>query len=302
MKILLVGGFGFIGRRFIRKFHDKYELVVFGKKSSYKDFRTSTNQDHYNIKIEFGDVTDNIIDVIAKQKPDVVLHLAALTGLPKCEENINEAFRINVLGTYNVIKGCSKSNSRLVFISSREVYGESNELPTKEDDELVPNNVYGITKMLGEKLVTLAHKKNHLKNFVILRLTNLYGPEGDNYGAQIIIRGILSGKVEVWGGKQNLNFVYVDDVVDVIEKSISHSESINDIFNVGSNDNLSIDEFIKIVLKQIDRKVEIIQKPMRKTETTKFIPDMTKLHKTLKIEKKFIDMETGLKKTMDWYS
>ena len=202
-----MGAFGFIGRRFCEKSINKYDITLFGKENSFKNKKLKINKN----KIEFGDITSNISQIIGKIKPDTVLHLSALTGLSKCSNNIKNAFHTNVIGTYNVIQGCLKVNAHLIFVSSREVYGETKNEATSETDSLEPKNVYGVTKMIGEEMIINSQKKFGLK-FTILRLTNVYGPGGDNYGAQIIIKNALNGFIDVLGGKQVMNFVYVDDV------------------------------------------------------------------------------------------
>jgi len=298
MKILLVGGLGFIGKRFVKKYHKKYTLIISGKKSGLK--KTQPENQFSDVSIEFADITKNIENVISKHKPHLVIHLAALTGLVKCNNDRNKAFEINVNGTYEVIKSCISNNSRLIFISSREVYGETLGNETRETDSLMPNNVYGVTKMIGEEMIKAAHKKYGLK-YTILRLTNVYGPQGDNYGAQIMIKDALKGNVTILGGTQKINFVYVDDVVEIIDKIIHNPNSISEIYNVGSNDNLTIKKFVDIVLKLIQKNVNIEYKPMRENETNYFIPDIKKIQKDTGI-KDFTSIELGIRKTIDWYS
>lgn len=297
MKILLLGGFGFIGKRFIRKYHDKHEIIIFGKKNNLERFQKE--HQYTNIIIELGDVTEDVESFIAKHKPDIVIHLAALTGLIKCNENKSKAFSINVNGTFNVIKSCITNKAKLVFISSREVYGETIGSKTSENDPLLPHNVYGVTKMIGEEMIRLANKKYGL-DYIILRLTNVYGPEGDNYGAQIIIKDTLKGNVSILGGTQEMNFVYVDDVVEIINSLIHNPKSFNETYNLGSNDNLSIKKFIEIVIKLVQKKVDVKYKPMRKNETNRFVPNIKKIQRYVKI--KFTDIELGIKKTIEWYS
>jgi len=298
MKILLLGGFGFIGNRFVKKYHNEYKLIVFGKENSFK--KTQSENQFSDVIIELGDITKNVERIISKHKPDVVIHLAALTGLVKCNRDQNKAFSINVNGTFEVIKSCIANNSRLIFISSREVYGETLGNETKEIDSLKPNNVYGVTKMIGEEMVKMAHKKYGLK-YTILRLTNVYGPEGDNYGAQIIIKDALKGSVNVLGGEQKINFIFVDDVVSIIDKVIHNPNSMSEIYNVGSRDNLTIIKFVSIVLKIIQKNVNIEYKSMRENETNHFVPDIKKILKEFEI-RDFMKIELGVKKTIDWYS
>jgi len=238
-------------------------------------------------------------EVISKHKPDVVLHLSALTGLTKCNNDPKKAFSINVNGTFNVIQGCLENNSRLIFISSREVYGETLSGKIKETVPVKPNNVYGITKLIGEEMIKMVQKKQNL-SYTILRLTNVYGPEGDGYGAQIIIKNALKGSIDILGGTQRLNYVYVDDVVDLISKIIDSPISVNETFNVGSNDTLTINEFVNKVSVNFDN-VKINYKPMRQNETMNFVPDLDKIQNKLGFMPK-TDIDTGIRKTIEWYS
>ena len=295
---MLVGGFGFIGRRFIKKYSRKYKIIVFGKKSSYQNFLKKNK--YPNISFEIGDVTKNIEKSITKHKPDVVIHMAALTGISKCEHDPKKAFLVNVLGTYNVIKGCLKSNSKLIFISSREVYGDTKTKKVKEDDPLSPQNVYGVTKMLGENLIKLANEM-HGMPFTILRITNVYGPEGDNYGPQVIIKNALKGKINVFGGTQMINFVYVDDVVKIISNTIQHKLSNNHVFNVGSPNTIKLKEFVDLVLHQIKNNVKVKNEKIPKTKYLDVTPDFKKLQDS-PLKTTFKNIKSGIFETIEWYS
>jgi UDP-glucose 4-epimerase len=299
MRVLLVGGLGFIGRRFIRKFSDTYDIVVFATSMDISNYKQLINET--KIKAEQGFVEDqNLVEIITRNKPDVVIHLAALTGLKKCHENPSDAFRINVYGTFNVVSSCMKSQSKLIFISSREVYGETLHNESKEDDPPLPKNVYGITKMLGEILIQKEGSKNNL-DYTILRLTNVYGPEGDQYGAQVIIRDAMkSKKVKLLGGEQRLNFVYVDDVVDIINQVITDKRSSKQVFNVGSTDTLAMQDFVSEVSKVLKTEFEIEHLPMRETETINFKPSLNKLKNVLGFSVK-TSIGEGIQKTIQWY-
>jgi len=296
---MLVGGFGFIGRRFIRKYHKKYELVIFGKKSSYQKFIKKNR--YPDISVEIGDVKQNVSEAISIHKPDVVIHMAALTGITKCNQDPQKAFLVNMLGTFNVIKGCRTNNSKLIFLSSREVYGDTKKNEAKEDDPLMAKNVYGISKKLGEELIKFASRVYGLR-FTILRLTTVYGPEGDDYGSQIIIKDAHKGKVNVWGGNQRLNYIFVDDVVKIIAKTIQEPRSNNEIFNVGSPNNLMLKEFVELVLQQIKNDVKIDYKPMRLDEVMYFTPDIKKLQSSSILINRFKDIKSGIRETIAWYS
>ena len=300
MKVFLIGGLGFIGKRFIRKFADSHQIIVY---ATSQDFQNAKNiLDLGKITIEEGLVEElKLGDIIEKNRPDVVVHLAALTGLVKCHKDQENAFKINVFGTHNVVNACLRASSKLIFISSREVYGETINDSSKEDDPRVPNNVYGLTKKLGEDLVQLAGKKNNL-DYTILRLTNVYGPEGDQYGAEVIIKKAISEKlIPIHGGTQRLNYVYVDDVVDVINLVFDHEKSSKQIFNVGSKDTVTIKEYAKKVVEIFQTDIKLEYKPMRETETSNFEPNLEKLENVLGFTAK-TSLESGIKNTIKWYS
>ena len=298
MKVLLVGGLGFIGKRFIRKFSGIHEIIVYAR---YDDIsKTKEILNMKNVLLEEGAVENKkIIDIIVKHKPDVVIHLAALTGLMKCHDSPEKAFKINVYGTFNVANACSKTHSKLIFISSREVYGNTINDESGEDSPLFPNNTYGMTKMLGEILIKQESERSNF-DYTILRLTNVYGPEGDQYGAQVIIRNAVElQKIQILGGNQTLNYVYVDDVVDCIGLVLSNKKSSRQIFNVGSEDTFSIEQFVDKVIQIIGTEIEIQYGPMRETETSNFKPDLKKIKDYLGFEAK-TSLEIGLKKTIEW--
>ncbi len=158
MKILLNGGLGFIGKRFIEKFSNQHDIVVYARKEDVANTKRSIHLK--NVILEEGNIEDTkILDVVTKHNPQAVVHLAALTGLKKCFDDPENAFKVNVFGTYNALEACSKAGSKFIFISSREVYGETTGEKSSEDDPLLPNNVYGITKKIGEELVQLMAKE-----------------------------------------------------------------------------------------------------------------------------------------------
>jgi len=189
----------------------------------------------------------------------------------------------------------------LIFISSREVYGETIKEESKEDDPMIPKNTYGLTKMLGETLVSQEGFKHDL-DYTILRLTNVYGPEGDQYGAQIMINdAIKHQKIKILGGGQQLNYMYVDDVVDLINLVLDDKRSSRQVFNVGSRDTLKIEEFASEVVKAVGGKVEIEYLPMRDTETINFKPSLNKLKNVLNFSAK-TSIAEGIQKTIQWYN
>lgn len=294
----MTGGTGFIGTNFIQKFYNDFEIIIFSH-SNNKSFH-NFYKDH-NILVESHDVQNNtIIDKIEFYKPEIVIHLANFGNMRQCENNKDNAFNVNVNGTFNVLKACEKINSKIIFSSSREVYGETMNKESLETDLLRPNNVLGMTKMISEDLIKSASGKSNL-DFTILRLTNVFGPYAINSGiARMINYAKQKNKIQIFGGEQSLNLIYIDDVIEII-KLILKNETLsnNEIFNVGSDYNIKVKELAQKITKLFKQNIDIEQIAPRKGETSHFKPNTKKLKDILGFKsKKTIDQ--GLKETFEW--
>ncbi len=299
----MTGGFGFIGKHVIRGISDMQEshnIVVFSDLEAAK-----TNSDfakEYNLKVITGDVrnTSGVIQAFASEMPSVAVHLAALTGVEKCNRDPSLAFSVNVYGSYNVIMGSANAGAKLVFISSREVYGEGTSPRTSEDNPFAPNNLYGITKALGERLIQWANLKLGLK-FSVLRLTNVYGPGGQQYNVQAMIRNAFQdAAIPLLGGAQLMNLVYVGDVATAIVRCLTDTTTTNETFNIGSDQDLPVSEILDELISELEIPVVVHRMPMRKGETLNFRPDLAKMKEYFGDLPK-TQLREGLRKTIAWY-
>ncbi len=303
MNVLMTGGFGFIGKhviRVIRDLNESHSVTVF---SDPQAAQTNANfAKEYDLKVITGDVRSatGVMEAFASEPPGVAVHLAALTGVEKCHRDPSLAFSVNVYGSYNVIMGSAIAGAKLVFISSREVYGEGVLPRTSEDSPLAPNNLYGVTKELGERMVKWGHLKFGLR-YSVLRLTNVYGPEGEQYNIQAMIRSAFQdGEIPLRGGAQLMNLVYVGDVAAAIARCLTDSRTTNETFNIGSDQDLPVREILDELISELQMPVAIRGKPMRKGETLNFHPDLAKM-------KEYFDdlpktqLKEGLRKTIAWY-
>jgi nucleoside-diphosphate-sugar epimerase len=295
----MVGGFGFIGKHVIEAISQSHSITVFSDPIAVDENRAYSKQS--GLRVITGDVTDAaaIKRAFAFGRPDAVIHLAALTGLKKCNENPFLAFSTNVFGTFNVVMESIAARSKLIFISSREVYGEGSAGRTAEDTQLAPNNVYGTTKMLAERLVTWANSKFDLR-YTILRLTNVYGPGGQQYNVQAMIKSAMEhGIIPIFGGAQYMNLVYVSDVAEVIRKCLTEART-DGIFNIGSEEDMTVNEIIEKLISQLGLDVTIQNMPMRIGETLNFRPDLKKMKRAFP-SFPGTSIKEGLQKTISWY-
>lgn len=156
MKVLITGGTGRLGRilnRILLK--ENYSTIPLDSK-----------------KLDL--TVDDVSDKIAKYNPDYIIHTAALSSVDKCERNPDLAYRINALGTKRVIDAAVKLNVPILYISTDYVFNGQCP-PYFEDDEPAPVNIYGESKLQGEKFV------RKVSSSVILRVSWLFGPEGNDF-------------------------------------------------------------------------------------------------------------------------
>ena len=295
MKILLVGGLGFIGKKFIQKFSKKYEFSIYTNKNSISNVSKDLLK---NVTLVEGSIEEEkkLLCFIKEVNPEIVIHLAAMTGLKKCQENPKKTFETNVNGTFNVIKSCVDTNSKLIFASSFEVYGKTDKFERGEEDVLNPINTYSLTKMLGEELVKQAHKIHKL-DYTILRISNVYGP-GYKRGISAMIKtGINEKKIYINDRMRFKNFIYVDDVIDLLDTIINDSNSTNQIFNIGSKDTLNLEEIAKKISAHLKLDIEFEFLPGNELETD-YRPSLKKLNCFGYHAK--ISFDKGLLNTIKW--
>lgn len=317
MKIVIIGGStGFIGKELAGRLSEKHEVIVFTRNSRGRhdkdgDDKGKDREDEKGNKTEIIDMKDSrIIGLLEKYKPDIVVNAAGQTGLKNCNDNPTDTFGTNVYGTYNVIQGCLRSNSKLIFISSREVYGESQKgACSSENDTLCPNNILGITKMIAENMIRYFSDMYDL-DYIILRPTNVYGPHGRVSGLyEMINSALINEEIIIFGGGQTLNFIYIDDLIDAIELTVEGKFS-KETFNLCSTDNFKIDEMARIISDLIGSSssssssslnIKIKYQVKQSGQTAYFQPDLSKMQNVLKYNPR-VDILTGLKKTIEWIS
>ena len=161
MKILVTGASGFLGTKIMSVLKGDFDVIG-----------TDRDESRGNSKMDITDANE-VSSTINRLKPDVVLHLAALADVDKCETDRDSARKINVDGTKNLIDACKKTNSKFIFISTDFVFDGKKGL-YKEEDKPNPLSYYGATKLEAEKLV----EKSGLK-YLTLRLEVLYGFNGN---------------------------------------------------------------------------------------------------------------------------
>ena len=256
-RVLITGGLGFIGSNLAR------HLVKVGAKVTIADslipeyggnlFNLKDLKDEIEIKIT--DVRDSIsMDQLIPHQ-DFLFNLAGQTSHLDSMENPFTDLDINAKAQLSILEACRKHNPeiRIVFASTRQIYGKPQYLPVDEKHPWHPVDVNGVNKMAGE-WYHIVYNDVYGIPASVLRLTNTYGPRMRIKDARqtflgIWIRNLLEGKpIQVFGdGLQRRDYNYVDDVVDALLLAATLPEAEGKIYNLGAPDPLSLEETAKLM-------------------------------------------------------
>ena len=229
------------------------------------------------------------------KRADVVVHMAALSDLDICNENPEEAVSVNVYGTHKVLEAAQRNGvQRIIFCSSAAIYGVPSNLPVTERYALHPLNLYGVTKLAGEKLIDAYHMNCGLE-IVNLRFGNVYGVGlYTNWGGVIpkfIALGLEGKSLTVYGdGEATRDFVHVEDISRAITLGLTKVGIRGETFNIGS-ETTTVNKIASLVSSEIEKvngeRSEIIHLPPRLGETKEFSYDTSRIEKTLGFKPKW---------------
>jgi len=257
MKVLVTGGQGFIGNRFVNSLiasgNFTYNDIIVVDDLSNSAEITTPSYILYRIPIEPRSdqrvCKIDLLDVFKQHRPDVVFHFAAKVSVSDSSSRIVEDDYTNVCGSANVFY-CSYATdvSKVVFISSGAVYGNTFILPTPETIKPEPISIYGINKYTAEQYLDVFTRTGKFDT-VIFRLANVYGPrQSTELGVikNFILKLLAKESLVIYGdGLATRDFVHVDDIVNAI--TISFDKMCTGTFNVGSGRGTTINELASII-------------------------------------------------------
>ena len=306
--ILITGGLGFIGFNLAKQLAPKYKIYLLDINERQKDYKNVENIHFIQTDINNFDFIKSLLDSVEFSG---IIHLAAISRVVVAQNNPKECVRTNIEGTTALLKALELSKTQknkpwLIFGSSREVYGEPKKMPVKEDFEKKSINIYGESKIKGEKLFT-EFAKNYYNNCLILRFSNVYGNNYDlidRVVPKFITSIYLNKEITIEGGNQIIDFTYIDDVIKTIEKAILYLENNNKVLDdihilpgIGWN----LFQLIENIEKIMNKKAKIKINPKRNYDVEKFIGDPSKVKSLLNIDK-FLTLEEGLKLAVKNYT
>jgi len=260
MKVLVTGGAGFIGSHLVDRLMERgYKVRVIDDLSAGSLKNIEKWLDNKNFEFIKGDMRDPKIVLECVKDIDIVFHLAANPEVRIGTQSPELLYETNVLITYNLLEAMRKENVKyLVFTSSSTVYGDAKIIPTPEDySPLEPISVYGGVKLAAEALISGYAHTFGIKS-LIFRLANIIG-ERLNHGVIYDFINKLRKtpeRLEILGdGTQRKSYLHVSDTVDamlyLLEK-FKEEEKIYDIYNLGSEDWITVKEIAEIVSKAMN--------------------------------------------------
>jgi len=298
MKYLITGGAGFIGSHLAEALlaQDKEVFIIddlsTGNINNISHLKTHPKF-HYRIDTIFNEsVLAELIDSC-----DIVFHLAAAVGVKLIVERPVHTIETNISGTEKVLKQASKKKKLVLLASSSEVYGKGTRVPFKEDDDMLLGPTtksrwsYACSKAIDEFLA-LAYRREQQQPVIIARLFNTVGPRQTGQYGMVIPRFIeqaLAGKpITVYGdGKQSRCFAYVTDVVGGLIKLASTPKSIGEVFNIGNNEEITIQALAQKIKDKISTQAPIKYIPYNEAyqdgfeDMTRRVPDLSKITRAI---------------------
>lgn len=240
---------------------------------------------------------------IRKINPFIVLHLGAYVVLDRNFEVAQKCVDVNIKGTLNLIESVKNlSLKKFIFFSTEEVYGE-NKIPYKETQIIHPPSPYSISKATGENLCLLYYNLYSLP-VVIIRLATIFGyyQPSSRFIPNIIARAIENKPILLNSGKKRRDYLFVEELLKAIEKTIKSRKAIGEIINIGHTDSITGKDLAQKIVKLSNSKSEIIVDsfPDRKGEAMAWGMNNFKAQKILGWKpKKTID--ECLEKTINFY-
>lgn len=309
-KILLTGGAGFIGSHTARALLDEgHEVVIVDNFNDYYDPRRKEANVAPLVKagaqLERIDITDTdaITALIAREKPEKIIHLAARAGVRPSIQNPLLYHKVNVIGTLNLLEAARQSGvGQFILASSSSVYGATHEIPFSEDQSAdQPVSPYAATKRTAERFAQLASELHGL-NVTCLRFFTVYGPAGrPDMAPYLFTDAIHHGRpIKRFGsGTTQRDYTYIDDIVAGILAAIAHPFPF-EIINLGNHHTVSLNTFIRTIEELLGKKAIIEECPEQPGDVPLTYADIGKAKRILGYEPS-IDIKEGMKKFIHWY-
>jgi dTDP-glucose 4,6-dehydratase len=302
---LITGGAGFLGSHLCDRFlKEDYRVICMDNLITGSMANISHLEKNPNFKFIKHNVSEHI-DL--KDEVDVILHFASPASPIDYLMYPIPTLKVGSLGTHNALGVAKAKNSKFLLASTSEVYGDPKINPQPESyygnvNCVGPRGVYDEAKRFAEA-ITMAYHNSHKLDTKIIRIFNTYGPRMRKNDGRVIpnfiTQALKNEPITVYGkGQQTRSLCFVSDLVEGIFR-LSQSD-IHDPVNIGNPNELKIIDLAKIIIKFTNSKSKIIYNSLPIDDPKVRQPDITRAKKLLNWSPK-IDLEKGLKETIDWF-
>lgn len=319
---LITGGCGFIGRSLIKRLiNDRnHQICIIDNLSvgSRKDLEEvcqfkevgadSLLVNPGSVNLVVADILDSDIAVSVAKGMDIIVHLAANTGVPASVHEPRKDCMVNVIGTLNYLESARINDvKRFVLASSSAPIGECKP-PIHEEMPAHPLSPYGASKLAGEGYSSAYYHSYGLET-VSLRFSNVYGPlssKKSSVVAKFIKRAIEKKPLEIYGdGTQTRDFIYIDDLIDAILKAATISGIGGEIYQIASEREITISYLAELLVaklkeKRFENKLTVIHEEERIGDVKKNFSITDKAFHMLNW-RATVSLEEGLKETIKWF-
>lgn len=303
MKILITGQAGFIGTHLSQKLSSGHEILgmdLLAKKSA------QLRQEHFQLELFKGDINGDFLSQI-KEVPDIIIHLAAETGIAGSLHHPDLYFQQNVQGTFNVLEQCRKYGVKhLIYASSSSVYSPQQSIMHEEalhDQQL---SYYGTTKRMTELMVD-----NYTKQFGIkaigLRFFTVYGSwTRPDMAAYKFMKAIQQKEaITLYNdGDISRDFTHISDIVQsialMIPNFIKEDIGFHEIFNIGSGQPISVLKYAELIAKNLGKELIIQSAPLPINELKSTYSNTDKLARYVGYQAQ-CSIEKGIQEMTDWF-
>ena len=302
MKILVTGGAGFIGSSLCDYLlnNTDAEVVVVDNYLTGRSQNLPVADKFRFIKADVNDLND-IASIFQTFGFDYVFHYAAVVGVKRTLDNPVLVLH-DLEGIKNVLTLCKNTGVKRVFYaSSSEVYGEPVHLPQHEHNTPLNSRLpYAVVKNAGESFCRSYYQEYQLE-YTIFRFFNTYGPkQSPDFVVTRFIEAALKNKpITIYGdGGQTRTFCYIDDHLEATVNCLLHDKYIDDVVNIGNDQEISVLELARVIKKITQSKSEIVHlPPLAEGDMTRRQPDIKKMQNLL--NHPFTSLEEGLQRIIE---
>lgn len=311
MKVLVTGAGGFIGshltEHLLKEGYEVRAFVRYNSRNYWGWLEEEGIDSHPNLEIYTGDIRDYDSVYDAMRGVGAVFHLAALIGIPYSYISPLAYIKTNVEGTYNVLQSARELKvERVVITSTSEIYGTAQYVPIDEKHPYNPQSPYAATKAAADHLAMSFYRSFGLP-VTIVRPFNTFGPRQSARAViPTIITQILLGKKEIFLGNLHptRDLMYVKDTVRGFLQVGFHPDTIGEVVNIGTGEDISIGELARLIMKLLGREVTIKTDAKRVrpklSEVERLVCDYSKAE-TLTGWRPRNSLEEGLRETIEWF-